>query len=236
VLLAVASDLLADALALLVRGPEVDPGPDASVDDLVDRLREPGEVTPQAGVVGVVPRDPVRPEELSERLDDRAAQARVPRRVLRMGRVRNQRRPALRRWCESVRWLLEAAPSEREFLEWFFQWIYTPRAHNAGFVDQIIEEVLDFPYKQSPEDVHRFLDAFLAHETGDRLRAIEAPALVIAGGIDPTSRPELNRAVADLIPGARFEVMPEESHQPFQEVPDEWNVIVDAFWREVEAS
>jgi hypothetical protein len=29
--------------------------------------------------------------------------------------------------------------------------------------------------------------------------------------------------------------MEEEAHQPFQEVPDEWNTRVDAFWREVEA-
>jgi len=32
-----------------------------------------------------------------------------------------------------------------------------------------------------------------------------------------------------------FEVMEEEAHQPFQEVPDEWNARVDAFWGEVEA-
>jgi pimeloyl-ACP methyl ester carboxylesterase len=42
---------------------------------------------------------------------------------------------------------------------------------------------------------------------------------VIAGGRDPASRPPLCRAVADLIPDARFEVMEEEAHQPFQEVP-----------------
>ena len=29
--------------------------------------------------------------------------------------------------------------------------------------------------------------------------------------------------------------MEEEAHQPFQEVPDQWNSRVDAFWREVEA-
>jgi hypothetical protein len=28
--------------------------------------------------------------------------------------------------------------------------------------------------------------------------------------------------------------MEEEAHQPFQEVPAEWNTRVDAFWREVE--
>ena len=41
--------------------------------------------------------------------------------------------------------------------------------------------------------------------------------------------------MAELIPGARFEVLETECHQPFQEVPDEWNGYVDTFWREVEA-
>ena len=36
------------------------------------------------------------------------------------------------------------------------------------------------------------------------------------------------------IPGARFELLPEESHQPFQEVPEQWNQLVAAFWDEVE--
>jgi hypothetical protein len=29
-------------------------------------------------------------------------------------------------------------------------------------------------------------------------------------------------------------VLDEEAHQPFQEVPDEWNARVEACWREVE--
>lgn len=37
------------------------------------------------------------------------------------------------------------------------------------------------------------------------------------------------------IPGARFEVLTEEAHQPFQEVPDQFNARVDDFWREVGA-
>jgi 3-oxoadipate enol-lactonase len=134
------------------------------------------------------------------------------------------------------RWLIDAAPSERAFLEAFFLWIYTPRAHNDGTVDQFIEEVLAFPYKQSPEDAQRFLDAFFYHDTRDRLPQIAVPALVLAGGLDLTMRPAVCREVANLIPGAEFEVMEEEAHQPFQEVPDEWNARVDAFWREVEAA
>lgn len=140
-----------------------------------------------------------------------------------------------RSWVLFVRWLVEVAPSERAFLEGFFLDIYTARAHNDGTVDQFIDEVLAFPHKQRTEDVQRFLDAFLRHDTSDRLPRVGAPTLVLAGGRDSTSRPELCRAVAELIPGARFEVMEEEAHQPFQEVPDEWNALVDAFWRDVEA-
>jgi pimeloyl-ACP methyl ester carboxylesterase len=143
--------------------------------------------------------------------------------------------PYLRSWILFVRWLVEVAPSERAFLEGFFLDIYTARAHNEGTVAQFIEEVLAFPHKQAPEDLQRFLDAFLDHDTSDRLAEITAPTLVLAGGRDSTSRPELCRAVAERIPGARFEVLKEEAHQPFQEVPDEWNARVDAFWREVEA-
>jgi pimeloyl-ACP methyl ester carboxylesterase len=142
----------------------------------------------------------------------------------------------LRKWGQFVCWLAEVAPSERAFLEGFFLDIYTPRAHIDGTVDQIIDEVLAFPHKQATEDLQRSLDAFLDHDTSDRLPQIAAPTLVLAGGLDTTSRPALCRAVAELIPDAQFEVMEEESHQPFQEVPDEWNARVDAFWREVEAA
>jgi pimeloyl-ACP methyl ester carboxylesterase len=142
--------------------------------------------------------------------------------------------PYLRQVGRFWRWLIETAPSERAFLEAFFLWIYTPRAHNDGTVDQFVEEVLAFPHKQSPEDAQRFLDAFVDFDTTDRLPQISAPTLVLGGGRDLTMRPELCRQVAALIPGARFEVMEEEAHQPFQEVPAEWNARVDAFWREVE--
>ena len=122
----------------------------------------------------------------------------------------------------------------RVFLEGFFLDIYTARAHNDGTVDQFIEEVLAFPHKQSTEDLQRYLDPLVEHDTTDRLPEITVPTLVLAGGRDPGARPALGRRVAELIPAARFEVMEEEAHQPFQEVPDEWNARVTAFWREVE--
>lgn len=132
------------------------------------------------------------------------------------------------------KFLIENAPSEREFLEFFFLWIYTPRAHNDGTVGAIIDEALEFPYGQPPENLVDLLAAYAEGDRTERLTQISAPALVLAGGRDLGARPELCQVVADQIPDARFEVMETEAHQPFQEVPDEWNTRVDAFWREVE--
>jgi pimeloyl-ACP methyl ester carboxylesterase len=140
-------------------------------------------------------------------------------------------RSQLRFW----RWLVEAAPSERAFFEAFFTWVYTPRAHADGTVDQIIEEAIAFPHQQPIEAFQAQVDACSSHDTTDRLGNIAVPTLVIAGEFDNILPPRFSRSVAEAIPGARFEVMPEEAHQPFQEIPDEWNARVDAFWGDVEA-
>ena len=130
-------------------------------------------------------------------------------------------------------WLADVAPSEREMLEAFFLWVYTPRAHADGMVEQIIEEALAYPHPQSTEAFQAQIDGFMSHDALDRLPQITAPTLVLAGEVDMITPPRFGRAVAEAIPGARFEVMSGEAHQPFQEVPDEWNARVDAFWREV---
>ena len=135
---------------------------------------------------------------------------------------------------DSWRWMAQAAPTERAFYEAFFVWVYTARAHADGTVAQIVEEALAFPHKQSVEAFQRQIDAFVAHETADRLHAIAAPTLVLAGGQDIIAPPRYGRVVAERIPGARFEVLPAEAHQPFQEIPEEFNARVDAFWQEVE--
>jgi pimeloyl-ACP methyl ester carboxylesterase len=132
-------------------------------------------------------------------------------------------------------WMAERAPSERAMLEAFFLWIYTPRAHADGTVDRIVEETLAFPHPQSVEAFQRQLAPFRAHDTLDRLAGITAPTLVLAGELDIAAPRRLGRVVAERIPGAEFEVLPGEAHQPFQEVPDRFNARVDAFWREVEA-
>src|SRR5689334_21231147 len=77
-----------------------------------------------------------------------------------------------------LRWLPEAAPSERAPLEAFYLRIYTPRAHEDGTVEKIIEEVLAFPHQPSVEAIQRSIDAFVAHDTLGRLSQIAVPTLV----------------------------------------------------------
>jgi pimeloyl-ACP methyl ester carboxylesterase len=132
------------------------------------------------------------------------------------------------------RWLPEVAPSERAFFEAFFTWVYTPRAHADGSVDRIVEGALAFPHQQSVEAFQAQVDVCLAHDTADRLSEIAAPTLVLSGELDIILPPRVGRSVAAAIPNARFDILPGEAHQPFQEVPDQWNARVDAFWRQLE--
>ncbi len=136
----------------------------------------------------------------------------------------------LRTFSNAMRWLADAAPSERAMLEAFFLWIYTPRAHNEGSVEQIIDEALAFEHPQSPDAFRRQLDAWMVHDTVERLRQITVPTLVVAGEIDIITPPRYGRVVADRIPSAEFVVLDGEAHQPFQERPDEFNALVRSFW------
>ena len=131
------------------------------------------------------------------------------------------------------RWLPQAAPSERAFFEAFFTWVYTPRAHADGTVERFVEEAMAFPHQQTVEAFQAQVDACVVHDSADRLAQIAAPTLVLAGELDMILPPRLSRFVASQIPNARFEVLPGEAHQPFQEVPEQFNARVDAFWRDV---
>jgi 3-oxoadipate enol-lactonase len=141
----------------------------------------------------------------------------------------------LRSWLTFAQWLVDAAPSERAFLEGFFLDVYSPRAHDDGTVAAFIDDVLAFPHKQASQDLQGYLGALVEHDTTDRLSQVSAPTLVLAGSRDLVGRPELGRVVANAIPGAVFEVQDGEAHQPFQEIPDAWNARVDVFWQDVEA-
>ncbi len=77
-------------------------------------------------------------------------------------------------------------------------------------------------------------DADLAHDTLDRLGGISAPTLVIVGEQDLLTPTWQAKAVADAVPGARFELVtgPGSSHGLHIERPDDLVRIVDDFLKD----
>ena len=77
-------------------------------------------------------------------------------------------------------------------------------------------------------------DADLVHDTLDRLGGITAPTLVVVGEQDLLTPTWQSKAVADAVPGARFELVtgPGSSHALHLERPEDLVRIVDGFLAE----
>jgi 3-oxoadipate enol-lactonase len=68
----------------------------------------------------------------------------------------------------------------------------------------------------------------------DAITSITAQTLVIAGADDPATLPEHGRLIADLIPGARFEVISPAAHLATIERPDLTTAMILRFLSEAE--
>ncbi|HEY5858572.1 MAG TPA: alpha/beta fold hydrolase [Aldersonia sp.] len=107
---------------------------------------------------------------------------------------------------------------------------YSPELLNSEAFLQLMSQVE--PLFASTESqiatVAEQWDADLAHDTLDRLGSITAPTLVIAGEQDLLTPPGQGRAVADAIPGARYELFtgPGSSHAALLERTDEFTALV----------
>ena len=53
------------------------------------------------------------------------------------------------------------------------------------------------------------------------------------GELDLVLPPRFSEELAERISGARLAVIPASGHQPFQEVPDDYNRLLDDFWHSV---
>lgn len=66
----------------------------------------------------------------------------------------------------------------------------------------------------------------------DRIRTLEAPALLIWGENDSVISPDFGRADADAFPDARFALIPGGGHLPMREAPDQTFAALDTFLTE----
>jgi 3-oxoadipate enol-lactonase len=72
----------------------------------------------------------------------------------------------------------------------------------------------------------------VAHEIG----AVKAPTLVIVGEHDVATKPDRSRRIADLIPGARLEIVANSGHSSTIEQPAAVTALIESFLAEVDAA
>jgi pimeloyl-ACP methyl ester carboxylesterase len=146
-------------------------------------------------------------------------------------------------WCRGDRflhevfrnwmWSAQKADSIRDFLVTVNLWCFSPRIWNEGIMDGWIDAAQESPNAQSVDAFCRSAQALIEHDTADRLDAISAPTLVTVGELDLCLPARYSEAIVERIPNARLVIVPEVGHQPFQEVPDEYNRLVSGFWESV---
>lgn len=143
-------------------------------------------------------------------------------------------------WCRGDRflhevfrswmWTARRADSIRDFLVAVNLWCFAPRIWNDGTMDGWLDEAERSPHPQSTDAFCWSAEALLGHDTADRLGAIATPTLVTVGALDLVLPPRFSQAIVERIPGARLLVVPEAGHQPFQELPADYNRMLRDFW------
>ena len=98
------------------------------------------------------------------------------------------------------------------------------------------ERLLDMLRATTAEGYAGCCEAIGTFDTRAELGRITVPTLVIAGADDPATTPDMMRVIADGVPGARFEVVPDCAHLLTAERPDVVNaLVVDHLTRRVHA-
>ena len=113
---------------------------------------------------------------------------------------------------------------------------FSPELLDSAEFESIVEELLPL-FPQTETQIHTTCEQSEAdehHDTLDRLEGIRAPTLVIAGEQDLLTPPRQCRAVAERIPGARYELFtgPGSSHVLMMERAEEFIPLVLGFVQE----
>jgi pimeloyl-ACP methyl ester carboxylesterase len=90
------------------------------------------------------------------------------------------------------------------------------------------------PHPQSVDAFCRSAQALIEHDSADRISAIDTPTLVTVGELDLCLPARFSEELVKRIPNARLVVVPAAGHQPFQELPDDYNRLLTGFWSSVD--
>ena len=129
----------------------------------------------------------------------------------------------------SWRFVKDQDPDGMAFAGQQFHWLFSESfLRNDEAVDQVLQMLGSNPNPMGAEAFARQAAAYLEHDVLDRLEAVTAPTLVIAGERDRLTPPWICEEVADHIPRAQLEVVrgPGASHVLPLERPADFNRLV----------
>ncbi len=129
-------------------------------------------------------------------------------------------------------WVKANDPTGEIFACQQFTWLFsTAFRRDKQAVEQTLRMLAGNPHPVSADAYDRQARAYLQHDVLDRLGAVEAPTLVIAGEQDLLTPPWVCQEVASKIPGAKYELIKGDgsSHVVPLERSDEFNELVTRF-------
>lgn len=105
-----------------------------------------------------------------------------------------------------------------------------PRLVAAGADSEAGREVAALIRQGAPEGLAAAQRGMaLRHDSKDILARYAGPTLVVVGEKDPITPPDKAKQLAELVTGARLEVIPGAAHLPNQEQPERFNAVLEHF-------
>jgi 3-oxoadipate enol-lactonase len=108
------------------------------------------------------------------------------------------------------------------------------RLLGSGATPELRAEVVETMAAIDPHAYRIGAEAVWLADQRQRAAAITAPTLILCGDEDEVTPPALSQALADLIPGARLELIEAAGHLANIEQPEAFNRALDSFLTEVE--
>ena len=100
---------------------------------------------------------------------------------------------------------------------------------SAGEEVDLVRRVASTTSPTTVQAAVRAVQQYPEAEAVAMIKAIDVPALLVAGELDQTGHPAGMRRVADMVPGARLAIVPGSGHYPWAENPVDFNRHLDAF-------
>lgn len=132
-------------------------------------------------------------------------------------------------WCFRMRRALLEGASLEEYVHGSALFLYPPnhlRSHADQLSAALLKSVAGFP---APQIILRRIDAIMAHDATAMLPKIRTPTLVLCAQDDILTPPYQSRLLAEAIPGAQLQIVPEGGHSLSETQPEIFNRITLGF-------